>query len=196
MKKVVSFLFILTIILLAVTALLHVKSCGEDLLHKKDNTAELPPIDDSLKIRVDTFLCSHMPQGSVGIELYDITAAKEVYSYNKDSMLIPASCMKLLTCVAALRYMGAGKQIHNRLYTTGTIKGDTLNGNVILKTLYDPAFNRDTLNTLINSLTERGVKNIKGNVVIDMMLTEPLTHEEHWIIGDLRTRYIDRKSVV
>lgn len=190
MKKNVSFLFILMIILLAVTAFLHLRSCGEDLFHKSDITEELPPIDDSLRIRIDTFLCHNFPQGSVGIALYDITANKEVYSYNKDSLLIPASCMKLLTCVAALRYMGAGKQIHNRLYTTGTITGDTLIGNLILKTHYDPAFNRDTLNNLIGELIAKGISHIKGNVIIDMMLTSPLDHEEHWIIGDLRTRYM------
>ena len=134
MKKIVTFLFILMIILLAATVLLHVRSCGEDLFHKTDITEKLPPIDDSLRIRIDTFLYNNFPQGSIGIELYDITADKEVYSYNKDSLMIPASCMKLLTCVTALRYIGAEKRIHNRLYTSGYIMGDTLNGNVILKT--------------------------------------------------------------
>lgn len=190
MKKIVTFLFILMIILLAATVLLHVRSCGEDLFHKTDITEKLPPIDDSLRIRIDTFLYNNFPQGSIGIELYDITADKEVYSYNKDSLMIPASCMKLLTCVTALRYIGAEKLIHNRLYTSGYIMGDTLNGNVILKTQYDTAFNRDTLNNLVNELKNKGVTYIKGNVIVDMMLTEPLDHEEHWIIGDLRTRYM------
>ena len=61
MKKIVTFLFILMIILLAATVLLHVRSCGEDLFHKTDITEKLPPIDDSLRIRIDTFLYNNFP---------------------------------------------------------------------------------------------------------------------------------------
>ena len=102
----------------------------------------------------------------------------------------PASCMKLLTCTAALHYMDANMPLRNRLYISGDMKGDTLVGNLILKTQFDAAFNRDTLNHLLDDLKHHGITCIKGNVLLDIMFTQPMNHEEHWVIGDLHTRYM------
>ncbi len=102
----------------------------------------------------------------------------------------PASCMKILTCTAVLRYMGANMPLRNRLYISGDVKGDTLVGNLILKTQFDAAFNRDTLNLLLDELKHKGISYVKGDVLLDLMFTSPMNHEEHWVIGDLRTRYM------
>lgn len=190
MKKVISVLIVLLILFLAATVTLHFKGCGGDLLCEDSTAVELPDIDDSLRMRIDTFLSAVPPCGDFGMMVYDITAQKEVYSYNKDSLMRPASCMKILTCMAVLRYIGADKKQYNRLYTTGNLAGDTLRGDLILKTQFDTSFNRDTLNLLVDTLKGMGIKHISGNVVIDMAFTEAMDHEEHWIIGDLRTRYM------
>ncbi|MDE3234417.1 MAG: D-alanyl-D-alanine carboxypeptidase [Bacteroidota bacterium] len=42
----------------------------------------------------------------VGIALYDAAAKKFIYNYNGDKYFIPASNNKLLTCYAAMKYLG------------------------------------------------------------------------------------------
>ena len=190
MSKKVSLFLLILIVIFAVAATISVTRYGDSSLpNTKSRTAEIP-VDSQLKNRIDTFMKHTPPAGIAGLEIYDITAGKEVFSYNKDSLLTPASCMKILTCVAALRYIGAKQQLHNRLYTTGSMRGDTLVGNLVLKTDYDTFFNRDTLNLLIDTLKNHGINHIKGDIVLDMMFTEQMGHEEHWIIGDLRMRYM------
>ena len=163
MKRFISFLILSIIILLAASTLLQVKSCGEKLWGANSDTISLPPVDNNLRLRIDSFLTNSPIEGCVGLEIYDITAQKEVYSYNKDSLMSPASCMKLLTCTAALHYMDANMPLRNRLYISGDMKGDTLVGNLILKTQFDAAFNRDTLNHLLDDLKHHGITCIKGN---------------------------------
>lgn len=175
---------------IAMISIVTTSSCGNNSAQRENDTTLIIPIDDSLKLRIDSFIATTPPCGKLGIDVYDITAQKEVFSYNKDSLMIPASCLKLLTCITSLRYFGAERMFRDRLYISGSINGDTLNGNITLKTQFDTFFNRDTLNQMVEALNTRGIKAIKGDVVIDMVFTEPMNHEEHWIIGDLRTRYM------
>lgn len=189
MKKTISFSVLIIVIVLAIAHTLYVRCHGEDSSNN-ETAIVLPPIDESLRNRVDSFLVNTPHNGELGLMVYDITAGKEVYSHNKDSLMRPASCMKLLTCIAALRYMGSNHIIRNRLFTNGQLVGDTLIGNVILKTEFDAAFNRDTLNQMVDTLKSRGINFIKGDILIDMMFCDAMAHEEHWIIGDLRTRYM------
>lgn len=184
MKKITPIVIILSIII--VSAL---RTCwsGDDNVSKKETTkSSLPPIDKALQMRIDSFV-AHQPHiGSIGLVVYDMTARKDVYAYNADKPMRPASCMKLLSCVAVLHKVGVSYKYRTRLYYSGTIAKDTLYGNIILKTQFDPFFNRDSLNVLTGVLKQKGIKAVKGNILLDMAFTEPMNHEEHWTMGDLK----------
>lgn len=184
MKKITPIVIILLIIIVSA---LRVCRSGDDNVSKKDTqTTQLPPIDKVLQQRVDSFIATQQHVGSIGVMLYDMTAKKQVYAYNADKPMRPASCMKLLTCIATLRKVGTKYNYRTRLYSSGIIKQDTLYGNIILKTQFDPFFNRDSLNNMVTILKQKGIKAIKGNVLLDMAFTEPMNHEEHWTMGDLK----------
>ncbi len=184
MKKITPVVIILLIFI--VSALRNCWS-GDDNVSKKDTlTTQLPPIDKALQQRTDSFIAAQQHVGSLGIMLYDLTAKKQVYAYNADKPMRPASCMKLLTCITALRKVGTAYNYKTRLYCSGTIAKDTLYGNIILKTQFDPFFNRDSLNNLVGVIKKKGIKAIKGNILLDMAFTEPMNHEEHWTMGDLK----------
>lgn len=184
MKKITPIVIILLIII--VSAL---RTCwsGDDNVSKKDTlTTQLPPIDKALQLRTDSFLTAQQHIGSLGLMVYDMTAQKQVYAYNTDSPMRPASCMKLLTCITTLHKVGTRYNYRTRLYCSGTIARDTLYGNIILKTHFDPFFNRDSLNILTGALKQKGIKAIKGNIVLDMAFVNPMDHEQHWTMGDLK----------
>ena len=156
----------------------------------QDSTSVQVQIEHDLQHRVDSFVHAVPPVGELGLVVYDATAGKTVYSLNADTPMRPASCMKLLTCIASLRHFGRSADYHTRLYVTGLVVADTLRGNLVLKTQFDPAFNRDSLYRITDTLRVMGIKRIQGKVILDMADYEAMNHEEHWIIGDLRTRYL------
>ena len=189
MKKV----FIPTILLLLVITVIAFsfracKSEGDDSVneHSKPTVA----IDSATQMRIDSFVTAVPYVGKLGLMVYDISARQEIYSYNADVKMSPASCMKLLTCVVALKKFGKSAVHKTRLYTTGKMVGDTLVGDVILKAQFDPMFIRDSLYKMTEALQTKDIKKVKGRVVLDMADYEAMNHEEHWTLGDLRTRYL------
>ena len=174
------------IIIIASVVLLYGNRGDEQLSPISVNKKQLP-IDEQLKTRIDSFIACDRHIGSLGLMAYDLTAQRSIYEYNVDSLYAPASCLKLLTCIATIQKYGRSYTYRNRLYTKGTIVGDTLVGEISLKLQFDPTFNRDSLFKLITPL-KLHIKHFRGRAVIDMSNYQPMTHEQHWIIGDLKTR--------
>lgn len=185
MKRALPIIIIVSIII--VSAL---RSCwgGDDDSYNKDKqeSKKLMPIDKALQQRIDSVLNVTPHVGTLALKVYDITAQRDIYSYKENELMRPASCLKLLTCITALKRFGSSYKYRTRLYTMGTVKNDTLIGDIILKTQFDPAFNRDSLIVLFQSVKQKNIKAIKGNVLLDMAFTGDMKHEQHWTIGDLK----------
>ncbi|MDO4172983.1 MAG: D-alanyl-D-alanine carboxypeptidase [Prevotellaceae bacterium] len=185
MRKIIPAIIITSIFI--VSALRTCWSGDDDVSVNNAKTEQPIPIDNALRLRTDSFIAAQKSVGSLGIMLYDITAGQPVYEYNANVPMRPASCLKLLSCIAAMRTVGTGYRYRTRLYLDGNIINDTLRGDVILKTQFDPAFNRDSLSILLGALKQRNIKAVKGRVLLDMAFIEPMNHEQHWIAGDLKT---------
>lgn len=145
-------------------------------------------IDKSLVYRLDSFVTNRRCIGTLGVCVWDETAGKLVYEYNADSLMSPASNMKMLTCVTALRRLGPNYRFRSGIYMNGGVDKDTLRGDIGLKFDHDPWFTTDSLSHLVSALTKTGVKAVKGKVYVDAAITEPIQHEEHWTMGDLKLR--------
>ncbi len=145
-------------------------------------------IDKGLVHRLDSFVENRRCIGTLGICVWDETAGKLLYAYNADSLMSPASNMKMLTCVTALRRLGPNYHFRSGAYMNGTVKSDTLSGDIGLKFDHDPWFTTDSLSHLVGMLAKSGVKAVKGKVYVDAAITQPIEHEEHWTMGDLKVR--------
>lgn len=80
----------------------------------------------------------------------------------------PASTMKLVTTYAALGVLGANYRWPTEIYTTGQVVQGTLRGDVIIKGYGNPDFKESDLRQLLQSLRNRGIVNIAGNLVTDI----------------------------
>ena len=182
-KKTLPILIVLTLIIVSA-----VRSCwgGDDDSVSNTEKKELIPIDEKLASEIDSFINSAYRVGSVAVNVFDITAQRELYNYHGEELKRPASCMKLLTCVAALHRLGTRYEYKTSIYADGKIQKDTLYGDLILKTTFDPSFNRDSLFLLLDKLKATNLKAVKGKVKLDMVFTEPMNHEKHWTPGDLK----------
>lgn len=148
------------------------------------------PIDANLKQRLDDFAHKPRVNGRFSLYVYDLTADKPVYAFNENEPIPSASCMKLLSGVAGYHLLGTKYNYDTSLYLKGKIKNDTLRGSIIFKGSLDPQFSQDDMKFLVNSLRRNGVKAIDGNVVLDLVLNEPVQAEKHWYPWDLeRSKY-------
>lgn len=148
------------------------------------------PVDARLTERLDSFVSKTNRVGSLGVFVWDETAHKPVYAFNPDTLMRPASNMKMLTCITALRRLGPHYHYESGSYYSGELKGDTLFGNIAFKFTFDPWINSESVMTLASALSQKGIRFVKGKVVLDAAIKEQMLHEEHWTIGDLRLRNI------
>ena len=153
-----------------------------------DSISKAVDIDSALVHRLDSFVSNTRRIGTLGVCVWDETANKPVYAYNADSLMSPASSMKTLTCVTALRILGPNYRFRSGVYTSGKVQGDTLCGDVGFKFDFDPWLTPDSLSRMAGMLSSAGVKAIKGKVMVDVAIKEPMRHEGHWTIGDLKLR--------
>ena len=79
----------------------------------------------------------------------------------------PASVMKLVTTAAALDLLGTSYRWHTRLWTDGTVRDGTLNGNVYLQGRGDPKLVVERLWLLMRELQHAGIRRIGGDIVLD-----------------------------
>ncbi|HCJ47461.1 MAG TPA: peptidase, partial [Prevotella sp.] len=159
-------------------------SCGG----KKDDNAKTAtqgkenniPVDTALQSRLKKFAAAPRCKGLFGFYVYDLTADKPVYGEGQKVTMSSASCLKLITGVAGLHLLGTNYLYPTSIWTTGSMKGDTLQGNVIFKAQLDPQLNEPDLKMFPQALKKKGVKQFNGKLVLDLVLHKPVTSEQHW----------------
>ena len=84
-----------------------------------------------------------------------------------DRAMNPASAMKLVTTYAALELLGPAYTWKTVASTTAPLVGDVLEGDLVLKGGGDPKFVVESLWLMLRQLRGRGIKTIRGDVVVD-----------------------------
>ena len=140
---------------------------------------------DSLRLRLDSLLDDPLFETSqVGMMVYDLTADSALYTYNHRQTLRPASCMKLVTSIAALDALGPNYEYQTALYYTGEIQGRTLVGNIYCVGGFDPMLTQEDIITLASGIRQLGIDSIRGLIVADRSMKESLDYGEGWCWDD------------
>ncbi len=145
-------------------------------------------IDNNLRQRVAQYIEKRDMDSLLAFYLYDITAEKPVYEYRKDTLMPPASCLKLLTGIALLHRLGSDYRFNTQICINGPVKNGVLKGDLIVYGGYDPLVTSYELLPLFHKIRQRGIKSVEGKIILDLGLDEYPQHEEHWIPGDLKRR--------
>ena len=118
-----------------------------------------------LSSRLDTLIKYQLPVGSnVGISIYDLTDGKSLYTYQADKLSRPASTMKLLTTITALSHPDADDPFKTEVWYQGVIEQDTLKGDLYVVGGYDPEFDDEALDSLVNAVSRFPFSVISGQV--------------------------------
>ncbi len=103
----------------------------------------------------------------MGIHVFSFKANEPFFSFNEDSHLKPASNVKLVTTLAALKHLGPQYTFKTKVYVDGLIKNKILFGNLYIKGFGDPKLVSEQLWILVNDLKREGFNEVQGNLVLD-----------------------------
>ena len=79
-----------------------------------------------------------LPSNSLSVYAVNIDTNEVILSWNSSTPRNPASVMKVLTTAVALDRLGPTYQWHTDFYLSGTLKNETLDGDLIIKGFGDP----------------------------------------------------------
>jgi serine-type D-Ala-D-Ala carboxypeptidase/endopeptidase (penicillin-binding protein 4) len=142
---------------------------------------------------VNTFLkdpeTSHL---GVSLSIRNCAKGEEIYAYNSQIALAPASTFKLFSTGAFLEKMGPDFQFSTILYHSGEIVDGILKGNLIIDSDYDPSFfnakfGRNDFSLIKNALTEKGISGIEGEIKILQKDLDKIPLE--WLVADMGNYY-------
>ena len=131
-----------------------------------------------------------LPESSeVGISIYDLTDQKPIYTYQNTKLCRPASTMKLLTVVAALARPDADEPFRTEVWYKGSIRKGTLKGDLYVVGGFDPEFDEQSMNTLVENVLSYPLSSIKGHIFGDISMKDSLYWGSGWMWDDNPAAY-------
>jgi len=156
-----------------------------------------------LQERISTLLSSpDLAHGFWGIDVISLATGETLYAQNSNKLFTPASNTKLFTTAAALALIGPDYKFRTTVETTGTLdRYGRLNGDLVLVGHGDPNLsgrelpydqrtlrNDDpiqALESLADTLVQKGVKYIDGDIIADDSYFAFERYGEGWSQDDL-----------
>jgi D-alanyl-D-alanine carboxypeptidase/D-alanyl-D-alanine-endopeptidase (penicillin-binding protein 4) len=102
-----------------------------------------------------------------GVAVMPLDGGAPLVWHNAEAAFNPASTMKLVTTYAALSLMGPNLRWRTQIMMRGQLVGDVLQGDLVLQGGGDPKFVIEDLTELIMRLRANGLREIRGNLVVD-----------------------------
>lgn len=129
-----------------------------------------------------------IPADAVGLVVEEIGATRPRLSFNASQAMNPASAMKLLTTYAGLETLGPAYIWRTEAYSSGPLAAGVLKGDLHLKGSGDPSLTLERFWVLLRQLRARGVRDIRGNLVLDRTRFAPIEDDPGRFDGEpLRT---------
>lgn len=96
---------------------------------------------------------------------------------NESQPMNPASTMKLVTTYAALDLLGPAFTWRTEAFVTGALRRDVLDGNLVIRGSGDPKLVVENLWLLVQRVRGYGIREIRGELVLDRSAFEPVGHD-------------------
>lgn len=120
---------------------------------------------------------ANIPRSGVSIVVQEARAKRPLISQNASLGVNPASTMKLLTTVVGLEMLGPAYRWKTEAYLDGKLENGVLHGNLIFKGYGDPKLAIEQFWLWLRELRQRGLREIRGDVVLDHRFFEPNNHD-------------------
>jgi D-alanyl-D-alanine carboxypeptidase/D-alanyl-D-alanine-endopeptidase (penicillin-binding protein 4) len=141
--------------------------------------AQGPSYDERLPVPVARALkAAGIPQSAVAIVVQEAGTVLSRVSVNAGQAMNPASTMKLVTTFAALDVLGPAYTWRTDALVAAPPADGVLAGDLYLKGSGDPLLTFERFWLLLRQLRARGVRDIKGDLVLDRSAFTPIEHDE------------------
>ncbi len=120
---------------------------------------------------------AHLPAGSVGISVLPISGQGLSLTHNENTPMNPASTMKLVTTLAGLELLGPQYLWRTEALAVAPLNQGVLDGDLFLRGSGDPRFVVEHLWLLVQRLRGVGLREIRGDLVLDRGAFEAAPHD-------------------
>ena len=130
-----------------------------------------------------------VPLGSVSAVVVPVEGGVPLVSHQPDAAVNPASVMKLVTAYAALELLGPAFTFRTEVLASGEMSSGVLEGDLVIRGGGDPKLTYERMWQLAHQLRSRGLREIRGNVVVDRGYFAPIQHDPARFDKDPRRAY-------
>lgn len=122
----------------------------------------------------------------VGIEVWDLDDDVSLYRYNERQRLRPASTLKTIIAITALKELGTDYNFTTRVYYTGNEPDSvhTWHGDIYIVGGMDPRLSSADIASLAHSVRAQGVDSILGNIYADQSFKDSKEYGSGWCWDD------------
>jgi len=129
-------------------------------------TTGLAPAAPPLNSRLDSIIRRDVPENcSVSVQVADLETGRILMEKRPDLPLVPASTMKIVTSATALQVLNPDFTFLTEVLADG-VRGSSV-GTIFLRGTGDPYLVSEELFALTRAVREKGVTEVRGNIVVD-----------------------------
>ena len=132
---------------------------------------------------------ANVPLSAVGVTVVPLSGGGLTLAANEHQPMNPASTMKLVTTLAGLELLGPQYQWHTDLLTVAPLRNGVLEGDLWLRGSGDPQLVIEDLWLLVQRLRGAGVREIRGNLMLDRNAFEAARHDPRAFDGEVLRPY-------
>ena len=136
-----------------------------------------PPIAQALA-------AARIPQSSVAVVVQEVGASRPALSLHEKEPMNPASVMKLVTTYAALEQLGPAYRWKTEVWASAEPRAGVLEGDLVFKGGGDPKLDFEAFWMLLRALRGKGLREIKGDLVLDRSFFEGVGGDPARFDGD------------
>jgi len=133
-----------------------------------------PPVPSAYLSRL---AAAHIPADAAAVVVKPLDGGALSWSANPGKPMNPASTMKLVTTYSALHLLGPAFTFRTEVLSEAPLIGEVLRGDLYVRGGGDPELVVEDLWLLVNRLRGFGIREIRGDVLLDKTLFEPITHD-------------------
>ena len=132
---------------------------------------------------------ANIPASAVGVAVIPLSGTGLILGVNETQPMNPASTMKLVTTLAGLELLGPQYQWRTDALTAAPLRNGVLEGDLWLRGSGDPQLVIENLWLLVQRLRGVGLREIRGNLMLDRTAFEPAPHDPGAFDGEALRPY-------
>jgi serine-type D-Ala-D-Ala carboxypeptidase/endopeptidase (penicillin-binding protein 4) len=152
-------------------------ACACSLAIGAEPSASAPTGEATPSVYLARLAAAHIPGGAAAVVVKPLDGGTLSWSVNEKKPMNPASTMKLVTTYAALHLLGPAFTFRTEMLSEAPLIGEVLRGDLYARGGGDPKLVIEDLWLLVNRLRGFGIREIRGDLVLDKTLFEPIEHD-------------------